>query len=82
MTPRSGLNPKADQRREATAIFKLGVKASRSGVPRTLNRAPNGKGWVQCVNSPVGVVRRPEKVRKSIEHFARAFHANARTSAR
>jgi len=38
-----------DGRREATAIFKLGVKASRAGIHRALNRAPKGKGWVQCV---------------------------------
>ena len=62
-----------DGRREATAIFKLGVKASRAGIHRALNRAPKGKGWVQCVNSPVGIMCRPEKVRESIEHFARAY---------
>ena len=64
---------KTDRRREATAIFKLGVKASRAGIHRTLNRAPKGKGWVQCVNSPAGVMCRPEKVRESLEHFARAY---------
>ena len=62
-----------DRRREATAIFKLGVKASRSGIHRALNRAPKGKGWVQCINSPVGVMCRPEKVRESVEYFARAY---------
>jgi len=62
-----------DDRREATAIFKLGVKASKAGIHRTLNRPPKGKGWVQCVNSPAGVMCRPEKVRESIEHFQRAY---------
>jgi hypothetical protein len=62
-----------DSRREATAIFKLGVEASSSGIHRTLNRAPKGTGWVQCANSPVGVMCRPEKVRESIDHFARAY---------
>ncbi len=28
---------------------------------------------MQCINSPVGVVCRPEKVRESIGHFARAY---------
>jgi hypothetical protein len=36
-----------DKRREATAFFKLGVKANKAGVHRTLNRSPKGKGWVQ-----------------------------------
>lgn len=61
------------RRREATAIFKLGLKASRAGIHRTLNRAPKGAGWVQCVNSPAGVMCRPEKVRESIAHFERAY---------
>ena len=62
-----------DDRRRATAIFKLGLKASRSGIHRTLNRPPKGKGWVQCVNSPAGVMCRPERVRESIAHFTRAY---------
>ena len=62
-----------DARREATAIFKLGLKASKAGIHRTLNRAPKGKGWVQCVNGPAGPMCRPEKVRESIELFARAY---------
>ncbi len=59
--------------RKATAIFKLGVEANKAGIHRALNRPPKGKGWVQCVNSPVGVMCRPEKVREAIEHFARAY---------
>jgi hypothetical protein len=62
-----------DNRREATAIFKLGVKASKAGIHRTLNQPPRGKGWVQCFNSPVGIMCRPEKVRESIQHFQRAY---------
>lgn len=62
-----------DARREATEIFKLGLKASKAGIHRTLNRAPKGKGWVQCVNAPAGLMCRPEKVRESIELFARAY---------
>ena len=56
-----------DSRREATVIFKLAVKASSAGVHRTLNRAPKGKGWMQCVNSPAGVMCRPEKVRENLQ---------------
>jgi hypothetical protein len=60
-------------RLEATVIFKLAVKASRAGVHRTLNRAPKGKGWVQCANAPAGVMCRPEKVRDSIALFTKAY---------
>ena len=62
-----------NRRREATVLFKLGVKANKAGVHRTLNRSPQGKGWVQCVNSPAGIMCRPEKVREAIEHFSRAY---------
>ena len=62
-----------DARREATEIFKLGLKASKAGIHRTLNRAPKGQGWVQCVNAPAGLMCRPEKVRESIELFVRAY---------
>lgn len=60
-------------RREATEIFKLGVKANAVGVHRTLNRPPKGKGWVQCVNSPAGIMCRPDKVRESIGHYKKAY---------
>jgi hypothetical protein len=62
-----------DSRREATALFKLGVKKGNSCIHRTLNRAPKGKGWVQCVNSPAGAMCRPEKVRETITLFAKAY---------
>ena len=62
-----------DKRQRATVIFKLGLKASSAAVHRTLNRAPKGKGWVQCLNSPAGVMCRPEKVHESIAHFKRAY---------
>jgi tetratricopeptide (TPR) repeat protein len=61
------------KRREATGFFKLGVKATKAGIHRALNRPPKGQGWVQCVKSPAGVMCRPEKVREAIEHFARAY---------
>ena len=47
--------------------------SSNAGIHRALNRPPKGKGGVQCVNAPAGVMCRPEKVRESIEHFARAY---------
>jgi hypothetical protein len=62
-----------EKRQLATAIFKRGVKASSAGVHRTLNRQPQGKGWVQCLNPPSGVMCRPEKVRESIAYFKRAY---------
>lgn len=57
----------------ATAVFKLALKTEGAGVHRTLNRAPKGKGWVQCVNSPEGMLCRPEKVREAIEYFKIAY---------
>lgn len=59
--------------RQATTFFKRGVKVSNAAVHRTVNRPPRGKGWVQCVNAPAGMMCRPEKVRESIEHFKRAY---------
>lgn len=58
---------------EATALFKRGVKVSTAAVHRTVNRRPKGKGWVQCVNAPAGMMCRPDKVRESIEHFKKAY---------
>ena len=62
-----------DRRARATAIFKLAVKASSAGIHRTVNRPPKGKGWVQGVNCPTGLMCRPAKVRESIELFAKAY---------
>ena len=47
---------------EATVFFKLGVKANRTGVHRTLNRPPKGKGWVPCRNMPEGMLFRHEAI--------------------
>lgn len=63
----------ARRRAEATAIFKLALRASKAGVHRTLNRPPKGKGWLQCVDAPAGIMCRPEKVRESIELFRKAY---------
>ncbi len=67
----------ARRRAEATAIFKLALKASKAGVHRTLGRSPKGKGWVQCVNAPVGVMCRPEKIRESLELFRKAYEMSS-----
>ncbi len=69
MTP----GPDDRKRPEALVVFKLGLKASKAGVHRTLNRPPKGEGWVQCVNSPAGLMCRPAKVRESIELFEKAY---------
>jgi hypothetical protein len=58
---------------EATVVFKRGLKASAAGIHRTLNRAPKGKGWVQCKNAPVGILCRPAKVRESLSYFKMAY---------
>jgi tetratricopeptide (TPR) repeat protein len=62
-----------ERRKQAMVFFKLGMKASSNGVHRTLNRPPKGKGWVQCRNSPDGVMCRPEKVREAIEHYKKSY---------
>jgi hypothetical protein len=58
---------------QATVVFKQGLKVSSAGVHRTLNRAPKGKGWVQCKNMPEGMFCRPEKVRQSLGYFKKAY---------
>lgn len=60
-------------RKQAMVFVMLALKANSKGVHRTLNRAPKGKGWVQCANAPAGMMCRPEKVRESIEHFRKAY---------
>jgi tetratricopeptide (TPR) repeat protein len=63
-----------DNRRvRAMALFKLAAKASSAAIHRTLNRPRTGKGWVQGVNSPVGLMCRPAKVREAIDLFAKAY---------
>src|SRR5215510_5209526 len=62
-----------DKRARAMAFFKLAAKASSHGIHRTLNRPPGGKGWVQAVNAPAGLMCRTAKVRDSIELFAKAY---------
>jgi tetratricopeptide (TPR) repeat protein len=52
---------------------KLAIKANSKGVHRTLNRAPKGKGWVQCVNAPAGMMCKPDLLRESIEHYRKAY---------
>jgi hypothetical protein len=60
-------------RRRAMAVFKLGMKASSKAAHRTLNRPPKGKGWVQCLNAPEGIMCRPDGLRESIEHYRKSY---------
>jgi len=53
----------------ATAVFKLAQKTSNSGIHRTVNKEPKGKGWVQCHSAPEGMMCKPDKVLESIEYF-------------
>lgn len=59
--------------REATAIFRMALKASQLAVHRTLGRPPKGKGWVQCHNSPPGLMCRPQKLREALALFQKAY---------
>jgi tetratricopeptide (TPR) repeat protein len=54
-------------------FVKLAINANSKGVHRTLNRPPKGKGWVQCVNAPAGLMCRPDAVRESIQHYKKAY---------
>jgi tetratricopeptide (TPR) repeat protein len=53
----------------ASAVFMLGVKTSNSGIHRTLNKAPKGKGWIPAKMLPEGLMYKPDKVIESIEYF-------------
>jgi tetratricopeptide (TPR) repeat protein len=57
----------------ATAVFKLGAKAMESGMHRTLNREPKGKGWVPCKIEPIGLYYKPNKIREAIKYFEIAY---------
>lgn len=45
-----------EQRKRATEVFKLGARALKVAVHRTMNQPPKGDGWVQCWNSPPGLM--------------------------
>ena len=53
----------------ATAVFKLAIKTQESGMHRTLDRDPKGKGWVKCGGVFEGFMCKPDKVREAIEYF-------------
>jgi tetratricopeptide (TPR) repeat protein len=57
----------------ATAIFKMALKTLESGMHRTLNRDPKGKGWVSCAPHFEGIWCRPDKVEEAIEYFKIAY---------
>jgi tetratricopeptide (TPR) repeat protein len=57
----------------ATAVFRLGVKTYNSGMHRTLNRDPKGKGWVACNIGPKGLFCKPDKIREAIQYFEIAY---------
>ena len=55
------------------AVFKLARNAESKAVHRTINRPPKGKGWVQGVNMPEGLMCRPDKVREAIALYRKAY---------
>ena len=57
----------------ATAVFKLALKTSNSGIHRAINMAPKGTGWVQCHSAPEGMMCKPDKVLESIEYYKIAY---------
>jgi len=54
-------------------VFKLARKADSKAVHRTLNRPPTGKGWIQGVNMPEGLMCRPDKVREAIGLYQQSY---------
>lgn len=65
------------RRRAATEVFKLANKTMESGMHRTVNREPKGKGWVHCAMGVKGMMCKPDKVKESIELFAIAYEVFA-----
>ena len=63
----------ATRRKAATAVFRLANKTMESGMHRTLDREPKGKGWVDCASEFKGMKCRPEKVKEAIELFDIAY---------
>jgi hypothetical protein len=57
----------------ATAVFKLAIKTQESGMHRTLDRDPKGKGWVKCGGVFEGFWYKPDKVKETIEYFKIAY---------
>ncbi len=65
--------PNPTRRKAATEVFKLANKTMESGMHRTANRAPKGKGWIACAVGAEGTMCKPEKVNEAIELFAIAY---------
>lgn len=57
----------------ATAVFKLAIKTLESGMHRTLDRDPIGKGWVGCEGVFEGLMCKPARVKEAIEYFKIAY---------
>jgi tetratricopeptide (TPR) repeat protein len=57
----------------ATSVFKLANKTLESGMHRTLDREPKGKGWVECGAVLQGLKCKPVKVLEAIEYFRIAY---------
>ena len=65
--------PDPIRRRAATEVFRLANKTMESGMHRTVDKAPKGKGWVDCAMGPEGMMCRPDKVAEAIAFFAIAY---------
>lgn len=57
----------------ATAVFKLANKTLESGMHRTLNQEPKGKGWMDCKVGVEGLKCKPENVKEAIAYFEIAY---------
>ena len=61
------------RRKAATAVFKLANKTMETGMHRTVDREPKGKGWVDCAIGLDGMMCKPEKVNEAIQLFEIAY---------
>ena len=57
----------------AAAVFRLAIKTQESGMHRTLDRDPKGRGWVRCGGIFEGIMCKPDKVKEAIEYFQIAY---------
>lgn len=61
------------RRKAAAEVFKLANKTMESGMHRTVDREPKGKGWVACSVAVDGMMCKPDKVGEAIELFKIAY---------
>jgi tetratricopeptide (TPR) repeat protein len=54
-------------------VFRLANKTMESGMHRTIDRKPKGRGWVSCAAGIDGMMCKPDKAKEAIELFTIAY---------